>query len=191
MVRNLLPFKGDFSFGKSQKSQGTKSRLSWGWVTWAIWCFAKNCRRRDAWAGALSWWSCQSPAAQSCGLLNHPNSFCGGNYLFNASLTQNLTQIHCSTCSVIWNVMCLKLSTCSLNSIYRPHWPVQWSRHCSYMCIPVHSPCLPGYINVTETFLFILTMAGLFLDRPHLWWICSILWCFLRLVRPELKYFCY
>ena len=33
------------------------------------------------------------------------------------------------------------------------------------MCIPVHSPWLPGYIDVTQTILT-LTMAGLFLDRP-------------------------
>ena len=45
-------------------------------------------------------------------------------------------------------------------------WLVQWSHHCSGMCIPVHSPWLPGYIDVEQTVLFILTMAGLFLDRP-------------------------
>ena len=33
------------------------------------------------------------------------------------------------------------------------------------MHIPGHSPWLPGYIYVTQTFLLILTMAGLFLDR--------------------------
>ena len=38
--------------------------------------------------------------------------------------------------------------TCSLNGIYQTHWLVQWSRHCSHMRIPVHSPWLPGYINV-------------------------------------------
>ena len=44
------------------------------------WRFAKKlCRRCDAWAGTLLWWSCQSPAAHSCGLLSHPNSFQGGN----------------------------------------------------------------------------------------------------------------
>ena len=32
--------------------------------------------------------------------------------------------------------------------------------------ILVHSPWLPGYINVAQTILIILTMAGLFLDRP-------------------------
>ena len=36
------------------------------------------------------------------------------------------------------------------------------------MHIPVHSPWLPGYINVAQTFLIILTMAGLFPDRPHM-----------------------
>ena len=33
------------------------------------------------------------------------------------------------------------------------------------MCIPVHSPWLPGYNDVMQTILVILTMAGLFLDR--------------------------
>ena len=50
-----------------------------------------------------------------------------------------------------------------------PHWLVQWSHHCSRMCIPVHSPWLPGYIDVTQTVLVILTIAGLFPDRPHMW----------------------
>ena len=44
-----------------------------------IWCFTKKlCIRHDAWAAALLWCSCQSPVAHSWGLLNHPNSFCGG-----------------------------------------------------------------------------------------------------------------
>ena len=43
---------------------------------------------------------------------------------------------------------------------------VQWSHHCSRMCIPVHFPWLPGYIDVAQTIHVILTMAGLFPDRP-------------------------
>ena len=38
----------------------------------------KNCTRCDAWAGVLSWWSCQSPVVHSYSLLNHLNSFQGG-----------------------------------------------------------------------------------------------------------------
>ena len=49
-----------------------------------------------------------------------------------------------------------------------PHWLVQWSHHCSCMCIPVHSLWLPGYINVVQTILVILTMAGLFPNIPHI-----------------------
>ena len=80
-----------------------------------------------------------------------------------SSLTQNSMQICCSTPLVILNVRTTQY-TCSLNSIYHLHWLVQWSHHCSVMCIPVHSPCLPGYISVAQTILVILTMAGLFLD---------------------------
>ena len=67
-VLHRFPFTGDFSFGKSQKLQGTK----WCWITWVIWCFAnKLCMRWDAGEGVLLWWSCQSPVAQTCSLLNH------------------------------------------------------------------------------------------------------------------------
>ena len=58
--------------------------------------------------------------------------------------------------------------TRSLNGIYHPHWLVQWHHHCSHRHIPVHSPWLPGYIYVVWTILVILTMAGLFLDRPRM-----------------------
>ena len=47
-----------------------------------------------------------------------------------SSLMQNLTQIHCSTHSVISNVMATQY-TRSLNGVYRPHWLVQWSCPCS------------------------------------------------------------
>ena len=84
-----------------------------------------------------------------------------------SSLTQNMIQICCSAGSVILNVMATQ-HTCSLNGVYHPHWLVQWSCRCSLVLIPVHSPWLPGYINVVQTILVILTMAGLFLDRPHI-----------------------
>ena len=165
VVWNLFPFKGVFSFGKSQKSQGTKSGLLGGWVTWVVWCFAKNlCGRCVAWAGALSWWSCQSPLAHSCSLLNQLNSeeF--------SSLGQNLMQMCCSSHSVILNVMVTQY-TCSLKCVYHPHWLVQWSHHCSHTDIPVLSPWLSAYIDVMQTIVVILTRVGLFPDRP---WVFNI-----------------
>ena len=81
MVWNLFAFKGDFSFGEKQKSQAPNLG---GWVAWVIWCVSKKlCMGRDAWVGALSWWSCQSPVAHSC-LLNHLNSFHGGIFKLHA-----------------------------------------------------------------------------------------------------------
>ena len=81
-----------------------------------------------------------------------------------SSLKQNLMQICCLTGSVILNVTATQY-TCSLKGIYHPHWLVQWSRHCSHMRIPAHSPWLPGYIDVTQIILVILKVVGLFLDR--------------------------
>ena len=78
-----------------------------------------------------------------------------------SSLTQNLMQIHCSVHSGILNVMATQY-TGSLNGVYCPHWLAQWSHHCSHMHIPVHSPWLPRYINVTQTILIKLTVSGFF-----------------------------
>ena len=43
----------------------------------------------------------------------------------------------------------------------------QWSRHCSHMHSPVHSPWLPGYISIAQTVLIVLIMTGLFPDRTR------------------------
>ena len=45
------------------------------------WKLGMSC---DAWAGMLSWWSCQSPVAHSGSLLNHLNSFHGGIFKLNS-----------------------------------------------------------------------------------------------------------
>ena len=131
------------------------------WVTWIIWCFTKKlCRRHDAWVGTLSWWSFQSPVAHSCSLLNHPDSVHRRTFKLNTKfdadlLLYSLRHFECSGHKY----------TCSLNGVYHPHWLVQWSYLCSHMHIPVRSSWLPGYIDVAQTILIILTMARLFLDR--------------------------
>ena len=146
MVWKLFPFKGDFSCGLSHLSD-------------FMFC-QKLCTRHDAWV------VCCDEAA------NHQLPIAAAFWIISivsveecSSLMQNLMQSHCSTCLVILNVMATQY-TCSLNHIYHPHWLVQWSCHCSRMCLPVHSPWLPGYINVVQTILIILTIAGLFLERP-------------------------
>ena len=171
MFWNLFPFKGDFSFGKSQKLKGTKSGLQRDWVTWVIWYFAKKlCPRYDEWADVLSWWSCQSPVAHCCGLLNHANSFHGEMLKLNAKFDGDPFLY-----SVILSVTATQY-TCSLNSLYRPHCLVQWSCCCSHMHIPVHSPWLPGYMDVAQTILIIITMVGLFLDNHPQTCVCVITW---------------
>ena len=50
--------------------------------------------------------------------------------------------------------------------VHCPHYLVHRCHHCSHMLIPVLSPWLSGYIYIVQTILIILTMAGLFQDRP-------------------------
>ena len=118
----------------------------------------KFCMRPDEWAGVLLWWSCQSPFAHSCCLLNCANSFHGGMLKLNTKFDAD---------SLVYLLSHFECDTCSLNGIYCPcHWLVQWSHHCSHMCIPVHSPWLPGYIKIVQTILIIFTMDRHFPDGP-------------------------
>ena len=129
---------------------------------WVILCVTKILCTRCDWQlhHALLWWSCQSPVAHSCGLLSHLNNFHGGMFKLKArfdvdSLLYLLSHISCNT-----HTAHTLTQRCPL-----PCWLVQWNHHCSCMCIPVHSPWLPGYINVAQTAFVRVTMAGLFLDR--------------------------
>ena len=90
----------------------------------------------------LLWWRCQSPVAHSCRLLNHPDSFCGGMFKLN-------TKLDADSLLYILNVMATQY-TCSLKGVHHSHWLVQWSRLCSHMRIPGHSPWLPGCIDVAQ-----------------------------------------
>ena len=119
-VWNLFPLKGDFSFGKSQKSQGAKSGVQGGWVTWPIWHFTKN----TTWDVMHEWVHCCDEAA------SHQLPIAVAFWTVQvvsveeySSSTQNLRQIHCSTHSVILNVMATKY-TFSLKGVCCPHWLV-------------------------------------------------------------------
>ena len=70
-----------------------------------IWCFTKNCIIHDMWVEVLSWWSCQSPVAHSCGLLNHSNSFHRGMFQLSTkfdadSLLYLLSHFECDSHTV-------------------------------------------------------------------------------------------
>ena len=164
---NLFPFKDDFSFGKSQKSQGTQSGHRGAESPGRLDVSPKNFVRdsmHERTHCCVEAAGHQLPIAVAFRII----------WIVFAeecsSLTQNLMQIPCSSCSVILNATATEY-TCSLGSLYHPHWLVQWSRHCSLMCIPVPSPWLVDYIDVMQTFLIILIMVGLSLNRLN---ICSI-----------------
>ena len=113
-----------------------------------------------------------------------------------SSLMQNLMDVCCSTCSVILSTTATQY-TYSLNGIGCPHWLVQWHSHCSHSCIPVHSPWLTGYIDVAQTILVTLTMAGCFLDRQTSYlrfcsWLNLKIQCgFWRLSFPYIKIYAF
>ena len=93
--------------------------------------------------------------------LNPPNSFRGGMFKLNTKFdVDSLLYL------LILNVMATQY-TCSLNSIYRPHWLVQWSRHCSPMCIPVHSPWCQVTLTLHKPFSLYKQRLDFFLEWPH------------------------
>ena len=117
MVWNLFPFKGYCGkrfLGKPfPKGFLGKARIT-GRQIWAVRGLShlddlmfhqKHCMRCDTWVSVLSWWSCQSPVAHSCSLLNHPNSFCRGMFKLNTkfdaySLLYSLSHFECNVHTV-------------------------------------------------------------------------------------------
>ena len=158
MVWNLFLFKGDVSFGKSQKLQHQN------WVVGRLSHLGDlMSRQKTAGVGVLSWWSCQSPGAHSCGLLNHPYSFCRGMFKLSAkfdvdSLPYLLGHFECDNHTVHMftqqHLVPPLTRTVKLSLFTHVH--------------TVHSPWLPGYADVTQTILIILTTVGLFPDRPSI-----------------------
>ena len=158
MVWNISPFKGDFSGGKARSHRApnlgcNRAELPGWFEVWpknSAWdMMHEQAHCCDEFASHqlpidVAFWIIQTVSVEEC-----------------SSLMQNPMQICCFTRSVILNVTATQY-TCLLNGVYHPHWLVQWSCHYSRMCIPVHSPWLPGYMDVMWTILVILTVAGLF-----------------------------
>ena len=111
--------------------------------------------------GVLLWWSCQSPVAHSCGLLNHPNSSHGGMFQLNAKFNADSLLFYL----LILNAMATQC-TCLLNSIYCPHWLVQCSRSFFTHAHPGPLSLAARLHRCHTNHSLTLTMARLFLDRP-------------------------
>ena len=81
-------------------------------------------------------------------------------------------QVHCFMCPVILNVMATHYtySLCRVHHPPPPRPPLTRTVKLSLSgtCSPAHCPWLPGYINVRQTILIILTVAGIFQDKPHI-----------------------
>ena len=113
--------------------------------------------------GTLLWWTYQSPAAHSCSLLNHPNSFCREMFKPSAKFDADVLLYCFSNCErkgptlhklTQWCLIPPLTSTVKSSSF--PH---------------THSSPLPlasRFHQCHTKVHVILTMAGLCQDRPHM-----------------------
>ena len=137
-VWNLFPFKDDFSFEKSQKSQGTKSGLQGASATWVIGCFTKKlCLRCDAWVGALLWWSCQSPIAHIYGLSNHPNSFHRSGNSFHRGRFKLLTKFDADL--LLYSLSDFECDSYTVHMLIQQHQPYPSSSLTNYSEVVIHA----------------------------------------------------
>ena len=157
-----LPFQRWCWFWKKPEVTGHQV-WAVGGLSHLIWCFVKKCTRCVAWADMLLWWSCQSPVAHSCGLLNHANSFHGGMFKITEKFDEDLLLYFLSH----FEKMVTKYTCHSIASTHPPPTTtVKWT-------LFTHAQHSPLSLAATlywcgQTILFTLTMAGFFPDRPHI-----------------------
>ena len=86
-----LPFQRWFYFWEKPEVTGHQIWAVVGLSHLGDLMFCQNTQHKkcDAWAGSLSWWSCQFSGAHSCSLLNHPNSFYRGMFNLNTKFDAN------------------------------------------------------------------------------------------------------
>ena len=117
-----------------------------------IWRFAKTlCRRCDVWVDILLWWSCQSPVAHSCCLLNHPNRFRRGMFKLNAkfdadSPLYSFTHFECDdhTAHMLtrWRLPPPQTSTVKSSLFTHVHSSPLSSAAMLHSCCASHSHCI-------------------------------------------------
>ena len=123
----------------------------------------KLCMRCNAWAGALSWWSCQSPVVHSCILLNHLNSFCGGMSKLNVKFDADL---------LLYLLSHFEYDSHTVYMLTQWHLPLPLTSTVkSSLSMHAHSSPLllaAKLYQYHSNCSFMLTMAWLFLDRLHI-----------------------
>ena len=115
----------------------------------------------------LLWWICQWLIAHRCGLQNHLHSFHRGMFKLNVkfdadSLLYVPSHFKCDS----HTIHMLTHSVVSITQSLVHHWLVQWSCHCSHMHVPVHFSLAA---KLHQCCANLLTMAGIFADRPHVY----------------------
>ena len=146
MIWNLFPFKGDFSFRKSHQCRvlnlGCRGLSHLGDLM-----FHKKNSAQDV----MHEWihSCDEAASHQFPIATAFWIILIISVEECSSLTQNLMQICCCTCSVISNVTATQY-TCSFNGIYRLHWLVQCCTNRS--CYINNGWTLPGQAVYFKSF---------------------------------------
>ena len=97
-------------------------------------------------------------------LLNHPTGFRGRIFKLNAKF---------DAASLLYTLSHFEFDGHTVHTLTQWHLRPPLIRTLksslfTHVCTPVHSPWLPGYINVTQT-IPIMSIAGLFMNRPHIY----------------------
>ena len=109
----------------------------------------------------------QSRVSHSRSLLNQPNRLHRGMFKLNTKSDAD---------SLLYLLSHLECDGHTVHMLTQWHLPPPLTNTLiSSMHIPVHYPWLPGYIHVVQTILVILTMAGLFLNNPHIFFLKAMI----------------
>ena len=90
MVWNLFPFKGNFRSWRSQKLQGAKSDYRGAGAPGWLDVSPKALHKTWCMSGCVVEMKLPVTGTHSCGLPNHPSTFCGGIFKLNAKFHADL-----------------------------------------------------------------------------------------------------
>ena len=107
------------------------------------------------------WWSCQSPVAHCCSLLNHLYSFHGGMLKFNTKFDAGL---------LLYSLIHFECNSHTVHMLTQQHLPPPLTSTGKFFT-HAHSSSLSLATRLHQCYAncsLILIIAGLFLDQPHI-----------------------